>query len=330
MDVELERRAFLTPPVDILQAQLAPEIGSVATSTTVTWLAIRPGYRSGPGWQEAQGDTGMLNLLNPGTRLDGVAALVFGIGTAGMLWVDRLARSAWFSGLTPDKADLRAAGSTATRGSWSIPSATAAPVLKDLMATAGSPGVALATVAIGASISQTDEICATTLVDALRTRRCHGRCRTTVVVTLDLTSRPATRIRLARTLREAGAFVIEPADTAKGLHLHHFPLRAAIMPRGGGRLVCADLADHLACWPPGSWARLYRLKEETPLRLPTPCAPVRFHILHWHADLEQISLLYFDRQSSRCRRRWGDANTVFTTAETMDGSVGSFDLLLVH
>ncbi len=184
--------------------------------------------------------------------------------------------------------------------------------------------------AIGAGISQTDEICAVALVHALRAQRCHGRSRTAVVVTLDLSSQPATRIRFARTLREAGAFVIEPADTAKGLHLHHFPLRAAIMPRGGGRLVCADLADHLACWPPESWARLYRLKEETPLRLPTPCAPVRFHILHWHADLDRASLLYLDRQSSRCRRRWGDANMVFTTAETMDGSVGSFDLLLVH
>ena len=327
MDVEQGRRAFLTPSADTLQAQPAPEISSVATSTTVAWLAIRPGYLSGPGWRGEKGDIG---VVIPSTRLDGVAALVFGIGAAGVLWVDGLARSAWTSGLTPDEADLRAAGSTATRGSWSVPSATDIPWLEYPVAIAGLPSVPLATVAIGAGISQADEICATALVHALRARRCHRGCRTAVVVTLDLSSQPATRIRLARTLREAGAFVIEPADTAKGLHLHHFPLRAAIMPRGGGRLVCADLADHLACWPPGSWARLYRLKEETPLRMPTPCDPVRFHILHWHADLDRAGLLYLDRQSSRCRRRWGDANMVFTTAETMDGSVGSFDLLLVH
>ena len=327
MVVQQGRRAVLTPPADMLQAQPAPEIGSIAMSTTVAWLAIRPGYRSGPGWREEKGDNG---LLIPATRLDGVAALVFGIGAAGTLWVDRLARSAWFSGLTPDEADLRAAGSTATRRSWSVPSATDIPWLEDPVAMAGLPSVPLATVAIGAGISQTDEICATALVQALRARRWHGRCRTAVVVTLDLSSQPATRIRQAKALRKAGAFVIEPADTAKGLHLHHYPLRAAIMPRGGGRLVCADLADHLACWPPGSWGRLYRLKEETPLRLPTPCAPVRFHILHWHADLDRAGLLYLDRQSSRCRRRWGDANMVFTTAETMDGSVGSFDLLLIH
>ncbi len=327
MDVERGRRAFLAPSADILQAQLASEIGSIPTSTTVAWLAIRPGYRSGPGWREAQGDMG---VLNPGTGRDGVAVLVFGIGAAGTLWVDRLARSAWFSGLAPDKADLHAAGSTATRGSWSIPSATDIPWLEQPVAMTGLPSVPLATVAIGEGISQPDEICAVALVHALRARRCHRRCRTAVVVTLDLTSQPATRIRLAKALREAGAFVIEPADTAKGLHLHHFPLRAAIMPRSGWRLVCTDLADHLACWPPGSWARLYRLKEDTPLRLPTPCAAVRFHILHWHADLDRAGLLYLDRQSSRCRRRWGDANMVFTTAETMDGSVGSFDLLLVH
>ena len=327
-DQEHGHSICVTAPANMRRNLLAPEIGPSAKSTTVTWLAIRPGYPSRPGWQETHNDG---SLFIPSTCIDGVAALVFGIGTAGTLWVDKLARSEWFSGLTPDEADLRAAKMTARSGTWALHDATGVAGLDSLVATAGLPGVPLATVAIGAGITRSDEICAVALVHALRARRWQGRrCRTAVMVTLDLSSRSVTKCRLAKALRDAGAFVVEPASTATGMHLHHFPLRAAIMPRAGGRLVCTDLADHLACWPAGGWARLYRLDETPLLKLPVPRAPVRAHILHWHANLEQADLFYLDHQNSRCRERWTNAETVFTTVETMDGSVGSFDLLLVH
>ena len=315
-----------TAPANKRRNLLAAEIALCAKSTTVTWLAIRPGYPPSSAWQGNDG-----GLAIPNTRIDGVAALVFGIGTAGTLWVDTLARSEWFSGLTPDETDLRAAKMMIGGGTWTFRGAHGVAGLDDVVATAGLPGVPLATVAIGAGISRSDEICAVALVHALRARRWQGRrCRTAVMVTLDLSTRSVTRRKLAKALRDAGAFVVEPASNARGLHLHHFPLRAAIMPRAGWRLVCTDLADHLACWPPGSWARLYRLNERPLLRLPVPHGPVRAHILHWHTNHEQADLFYLDHQSSRCRERWTNAETVFTTVETMDGSVGSFDLLLVH
>jgi hypothetical protein len=326
-DQEHGHSICVTANANMRRNLLAPEISPCAKSTTVTWLAIRPGYPSRPGWQETHNNG---SLFIPSTRIDGVAVLVFGIGTAGTLWVDKLALSGWFSGLAPDEADLRAAKMTARSGTWTLQDATGVAGLDNLVATAGLLGVPLATVAIGADLTSSDEICAVALVHALRARRWQGRCRTAVMVTLDLSSLSVTRRRLAKELRDAGAFVVEPAGTARGMHLHHFPLRAAIMPRAGWRLVCTDLADHLACWPARSWGRLYRLDETPLLHLPVPRAAVRAHILHWHANLEQADLGYLDHQNSRCRERWTNAETVFTTVETMDGSVGSFDLLLVH
>jgi len=88
------------------------------------------------------------------------------------------------------------------------------------------------------------------LVGALRARRDPRGRKLTVAVTAKTAS-----AALVHRLLDLGAFVIRAGSGAAGHHLHHFPLRAAIVPRAG-RLICVDLADYLRTWRPGRVATL--------------------------------------------------------------------------
>ena len=115
------------------------------------------------------------------------------------------------------------------------------------------------------------------------------------------------------------------------------------MPRRG-RLVCVDLADHLACWRPGSAADLHVIPSgfddaaRVLSRLPVPgdagVSGTRALNLHLHPDLDARSslLVEIDRLATHCRELFlgPDGDMVFTTADRMDGVTGSADLLVIH
>ncbi len=286
-------------------------------------------------------------MIVPGPVL-GVACLVFGIGVSGAGWVNRVARSGWFSGLEPQPEDLaRAHGEPA--GHWRLP-APCAESQHDIAGAARAffeygplPNAPLATVAVMPDASHADLAAALGLVAALRERRCERGCRTAVVVTVDGSSTP-TLLVLVRAVRDLGAFVVHAGMAAGGDHLHHFPLRAAMLPRVG-RLICVDLADHLACWPPGGVADLhvipsaYDAAEQVFCRLADAghansrggARAINLH-LQLDADAPGSALVHIDRLATSCRGFLlaSDGNMVFTNTERLDGTTATADLLIVR
>lgn len=163
-----------------------------------------------------------------------------------------------------------------------------------------------------------------------------------MIVTIEA-ERTADASAFVRGLLDRGAFVVRARLGASGDHLHHFPLRAAILPRRGG-LVCVDLSDHLACWRPGSAADLHvipsgfddatRILSRLPILGDAGVRRVRALNLHLHPDLDARSnlIVEIDRLATQCRELLlgPDGDMVFTTADRMDGVTGSADLLVIH
>jgi hypothetical protein len=317
------------------------EAEAATTAASISWISVRSEYwavatppETPPGW----------NAFEP---VLGLACLVFGIGVCGSEWVARLAHSGWFAGLEPQPEDLTAVDGETT-GCWCLPT-SCAETGHDVAGAAlaffehGSiPNVPLTTVAVTPDAEQGDFAAALGLVAALRERRCGRGCRTAVVVTVEGSSSPAL-LALVRGLRDLGAFVVRPGMAAGGDHLHHFPLRAAVTPRGG-RLVCVDLADHLACWAPGGVADLhvipsaYDAAEQVFRRLADAgnaegCG-TRAVNLHQHFDENAPGhpLVEIDRLATACRAFLlaPNGNMIFTNSERLDGTTVTGDLLTVR
>ena len=285
-----------------------------------------------------------LNLPEP---LLGVLCLVFGIGVSGAEWVDRLARSRWFAGLEPQPEDLERTDSEPA-GRWCLPDHCAeshhdsAGAALAYFEHGPLPHAPLATVAIMPDASQADLAATLGLVAALRERRYERGCRTAVVVTVEGSLSPAL-LRLVHRLCDLGAFVVRAGMAAGGDYLHHFPLRAPMIPRAG-RLVCVDLADHLACWAPGGVADLHVI--------PSACdaAVGAFHHLaddghaesggarainlHLHLDPDApgSALVRIDQLATSCQSCLlaPDGKIVFTNTERLDGATATADLLVVR
>lgn len=265
----------------------------------VAWLALRPDHTV-PGTDAA------------GT-VPGVACLALGIGRHGSRWLDQLARSPWFAGLEPSARDLAAAGSVPA---FSIPGARPSCLT-------GLPGAPMATVAVGRLASDAERDAAVGLVGALRQRRSDGRTRMAVLATVEHGVDVATR------LAAAGAFVIEGTAAVPAQHLHHFPLRAAVPPRAG-RVVCADLADHLVTWPASHRGRLYSVPAradaaERHLRRAVEAGTVpagaKLANLHWlRQEWPPGTLAELDDLATRMTKLFDDGpkGWVYTDAEPMD------------
>lgn len=310
------------------------------SAASLSWISARTEYwpvadrlAVPPGW-------------NPPEPLLGVMCLVFGVGVSGSEWVARLAHSKWFVGLEMRPEDLTAAGGEAM-GSWCLPDSGAGST-HDIAGAAlafferrSIPNAPLATVAVMPDAGQGDFAAALGLVAALRERRCERGCRTAVVVTVEGNASPALLV-LVRRLRDLGAFVIRAGMAAEGDHLHHFPLRAATIPRGD-RLICTDLADHLACWQPGGVADLhvipstYDAAEEVFRRLADAghaeghgAWAINLH-LHLDANAPGSPLAEIDRLATSCQALLlaPDGNIVFTDTERLDGTTATADLLIV-
>jgi len=229
----------------------------VAEQASVAWISVRPEYRPSIDGSEVPESLG-----GPEPGL-GVACLVFGVGAGGAEWIDRLERSDWFAGLEPRPEDLAVAGGVPA-GCWTVPVGRAGhrgridAAVKAFVAQAGFPIAPLATVAVPRGAGPGELAAALALVGALRQRRDARGCRIAVIVTVEAARSPAAN-SFVRELLGRGAFVVHAGLGAWGDHIHHFPLRAVMLPRRGRRLVCVDLADHLACWTPGSIADLHAL-----------------------------------------------------------------------
>lgn len=128
--------------------------------------------------------------------------------------------------------------------------------------------------------------------------------------------------RLKSLLRTAGAFVVTAAPDVPLDHLHHFPLRPAIM-RPHHRLVCIDPADVLIVCGPGEAGTLQNcpslaaaavFKAE---RADTALAAL------WLADPPEWNL----RKLAR-RLMHEPEPQIVTTADRLYGNDGSVDLLM--
>lgn len=201
--------------------------------TTAGWVAVRQGDP-----MPAGADVRFLC---------GPACLAVGLGPNGATWLDDLRRSSWFQRLARTPAVLSTAGVKETGRVPAARLALSAGLLPD------APMVAMAIDRNGSSVEHAAGLA---LVRALRRHRDRNRTRRTVVVTLG-----HGRADLADRFADAGAFVVEGAPGVPASHLHHFPLRAAIFP-AAGRVICADLADHLVTWRPGTCSRLNLLPIE--------------------------------------------------------------------
>lgn len=303
--------------------------GPSLAGATVSWISARPGY-----WPDADGQAPPLGA--------GVVCLVFGIGGGCSAWVARLAQSQWFAGLEPRPNDLAAAvGQPA--GGWRLPDAGAADQHDAAFAFfrhGAIPDAPLAMVAITRDAGRGELAAATGLVAALRARRCGRGCRTAVVVTFEGGPAPAA-LAAVHALRSLGALVIRPGMAMGGDHLHHFPLRAIMEPRKG-RLICVDLADHFACWPPGGVADLHAIPSACDAAEPvvrglaeTGCRRACAITLHMQLDagvsggsvLERI-----DRLATLCQAVLlePDGPMVFTDIQWLDGATTTADLLIVR
>ncbi len=243
--------------------------------------------------------------------------------------------------------DLAVAGGVSA-GRWTAPVGSAGSKgritaeVEAFVARARFPNVPLATIAVPQGAGTGDLAVALGLVSALRKRRDARGCRTAVIVTVEARMSPDAS-ELVRELLDRGAFVARAGLGALGDHLHHFPLRATIVPRRG-RLVCVDLADHLACWRSGSAADLHvipsgfddaaRVLSRLPAAGDAGVSGTRALNLHLHLDLNTRSnlILEIDRLATHCRGLFlgPDGDMVFTTADRMDGVTGSADLLVIH
>lgn len=126
---------------------------------------------------------------------------------------------------------------------------------------------------------------------------------------------------------------------ATGDHLHHFPLRAPVIPRQG-RWVCADLADYLHTWRPGRVADLHVIpsgfeQAAQALRcVPAPAGGVRALNLGCHLDPDAPSnpLVEIDRLATHCSQLLlgPERDMVFTNTDRLDAGTGSADLLIIH
>jgi len=311
------------------------------TAPDIRWIAARSEY-----WPSADKNPASSGSNDPKSWF-GVTCFAFGIGAAGADWIARLVRSAWFAGLEPRSEDLAVAGGVSA-GCWTTPVGSIGskgPIVAEVeafVARARFPNAPLATIAVPQSAGTRDLAVALGLVSALRKRRDARRCRTAVIVTVEAGISPDAS-GFVRGLLDRGAFVVRAGLGASGDHLHHFPLRATILPRRG-RLVCVDLADHLTCWRPGSAADLHVIPSgfddaaRVLSRLPIPddvgVSSTRALNLHLHPDLDARGTLIveIDRLATHCRELFlgSDGNMVFTTADRMDGLTGSADLLVIH
>ena len=299
-------------------------------AASVAWLSARPEYWPPPG---------------NGAPVRGVACLLFGVGVEGAGWLARLARSDWFAGLDPRAEDLAVAGGVA-RGGWaggaSGDEGHLATAAEAFFASAPLPSAWYDSVAIPGGTGAAERSAALGLVSALARRRDPLGRRITVVVTVEAVPGSEQDGAFVRRLLDRGAFVVrggaDPGVTG-GDHLHHFPLRAVVIPRRG-RLVCVDLADYLHTWRPGRIADLHVLSSdwdaaEPVLRtLPLPgrrSDVVRALNLGFQPGPGQ-SLSEIDRFASRCCELLlaPDGDAVFTDTDRLDSQTGSVDLLVVH
>ncbi len=300
----------------------------------IAWLSARPEY-----WPP---------LPCSGEAPRGVACLLFGVGEGGVGWVDRLARSDWFAGLEPRAEDLASAGGVA-RGAWVMPANGASEhrhdvnaAAKAFLASALMPSAWYATVAVARGAGPAEQSAALGLVSALMERRDPLGRRMTVVVTVEAAPGSARDAAFVRRVLDCGAFLVRGGTdpgAADGDHLHHFPLRATVMPRQG-RLVCVDLADYLHTWRPGRVADLHVLSSdldaaEQALRtLPMPgrrSDGVRALNLGFQPTPGQ-NLSEIDRFASRCCELLlvPDGDAVFTDTDRLDGRTSSVDLLIIY
>ena len=105
-----------------------------------------------------------------------------------------------------------------------------------------------------------------------------------------------------------------------------------------------DLADHLACWPPGGVADLhvipsaYDAAEQAFPRLADAenagshgARAVNLH-MHLDADAPGSHLVEIDRLATSCEAFFlaPDGNIVFTDTERLDGTTATADLLIVR
>lgn len=121
----------------------------------------------------------------------------------------------------------------------------------------------------------------------------------------------------------------------------HFPLRAATIPRAG-RLVCTDLADHLACWTPGGGADLhvipstYDAAERVFRRLAggehAEGRGVRAVNLHLHLDTDAPGspLAEIDRLATPCQGFLlaPDGDMIVINTERIDSTIYYFNVLI--
>lgn len=303
-----------------------------------SWISARPEY-----WPSAPGSP--RDIPSVPVPCLGVLSLVFGVGAGGAGWVARLARSGWFAGLEPRTEDLVVAGGISA-GCWTAPAGAAearhvASQARSFVTQAPFPNAILGIVAIPLDATPGDRAVARGLVAGLRERRDATSCRLAVVATVEAVTARADAF--ARELRALGAFVVRAGLGATGDHFHHFPLRAAVLPRQG-RLVCVDLADHLACWRPGGAAVLtvipFRFDDAVAAlrRLAVagsagnpPARALNLH-LHRQPDGSGHLLVALDRLATTCQElllRPGD-DMVFTTADRLDDVTGSADLLVIQ
>ena len=291
----------------------------------ITWLSSRPEY-----WPP----------LGQGEPPHGVACLLFGIGVGGAGWLARLARSGWFAGLEPRAEDL--AASDVPCGSWAVAAGAArndgriATEAEAFFASARLPSAWYAAVAVPRGAGPAELSAALGLVSALQTRRDPLGRRVSVVVTSEAAH--VTADAFVRQLLDRGAFVVRAGIGAAGDHLHHFPLRAPMIPRRG-RLICVDLADYLHTWRPGRIADLHVISSHLDAaqalrRVPVSTEGIRALNLGFHLGLgaQGNSLSQIDRLATLYRERFlgPDGDMVFTDTDRLDGRTDSTDLLVVH
>ena len=299
-------------------------------AASVTWLSARPEYWPPPG---------------NGEPVWGVACLLFGIGEGGARWLARLARSDWFAGLEPRTEDLAVAGGVA-RGGWASGASGdeghLATATEAFFASALLPSAWYATIAVPRGAGPAEQSAALGLVGALTERRDPLGRLITVVVTVEAVPGGTQDGAFTRRLLDRGAFVVcggADLGATSGDHLHHFPLRAVVIPRRG-RLVCVDLADYLLTWRAGRVADLHVLSsdldaaEQAMRTLPLPgrrSDGVRALNLGFQPAPGQ-NLSEIDCFASRCCELLlaPDGNAVFTDTDRLDGRTGSVDLLVVH
>lgn len=303
----------------------------------IAWLSTRPEY-----WLPPLGEG----------KLRGVTCLLFGVGAAGVDWLARLACSKWFAGLEPRAEDLAVAGGLPS-GSWAMPASRASGekdhsimAAEVFFTSAPLPSAWYAAVAIPCGSGPDERSATLGLVGALRKRSDPTGRQLTVVVTIEGADDPVGSL-FVRGLLNLGAFVVraEPdAPSASGDHLHHFPLRATVIPRRG-QLIGVDLADYLHTWRPGRVADLHVVPfacGDTELALcglpPAKVGGVFSGALAlnigFHLDpcLSGKALAEIDRFSMRCCELFlpPDGSVIFTNTDRLDGNLGSADLLIIR